>query len=148
MLPPRSQQVGRRGAMQATLSSLSSFLVRMWVLKIFRMIRSTQRTPLMWHSAQAVYVSKQNGKRRGLRASEWSGHVSLWSSVPSQCFAAWPGCSLAWGGLLAASRTKKGRGSFASICCVLAIAISGYLSRDAYARWGQRLSFGRAAVHR
>ena len=48
--------------MQATLSKLSSFPVRQWVLKIFRMIRSTQRSPVFWHSAQAAYVSKHNGK--------------------------------------------------------------------------------------
>ena len=48
--------------MQAALSKLSSSLVRQWVLKIFRMIRSTQRSPVFWHSAQAAYVSKHNGK--------------------------------------------------------------------------------------
>ena len=47
--------------MQATLSKLSSFPVRNCVMKIFRMIRSTQRSPVMWHSAQAAYVSKHNG---------------------------------------------------------------------------------------
>ena len=48
--------------MQATLSKLSSFPVRNCVMKIFRMIRATQRSPAMWHSAQAAYVSKHNGK--------------------------------------------------------------------------------------
>ena len=48
--------------MQATLSKLFSFPVRKCVMKIFRMIRSTQRSPVMWHSAQAAYVSKHNGK--------------------------------------------------------------------------------------
>ena len=48
--------------MQATLSKLSSFPVRNCVRKIFRMIRATQRSPVTWHSAQAAYVSKHNGK--------------------------------------------------------------------------------------
>ena len=48
--------------MQATLSKLSSFPVRNCVMKIFRTIRATQRSPGMWHSAQAAYVSKHNGK--------------------------------------------------------------------------------------
>ena len=48
--------------MQATLSKLSSFPVRNCVRKIFRMIRATQRSPVMWHSAQAPYVSKHNVK--------------------------------------------------------------------------------------
>ena len=48
--------------MQATLSKLSSFPVRNCVRKIFRMVRATQRSPVMWHSAQAAYVSKHNGK--------------------------------------------------------------------------------------
>ena len=48
--------------MQATLSKLSSFPVRNCVRKIFRMIRATQRSPVAWHSAQAAYVSKHNGK--------------------------------------------------------------------------------------
>ena len=58
----RSKPGVRAPTMQATLSKLSSFLVRNCVMKIFRMIRATQRSPVMWHSAQAAYVSKHNGK--------------------------------------------------------------------------------------
>ena len=67
--------------MQATLSKLSSFPVRNCVMKIFRMIRATQRSPVVWHSAQAAYVSKHNGKAwtEGERVV-----MVLWSGVSSE----------------------------------------------------------------
>ena len=115
--------------MQATLSKLSSSPVRNCVMKIFRVIRATQRSPVMWHSAQAAYVSKHNGKA-------WSrdGHVSFWTGVSSKRSAEGPGRAATrilpvdfW----QHPRTKTRRGNSAPTRDILAPAESGHFARDA-----------------
>ena len=126
--------VGAR-TMQATLSKLSSFPVRSCVMKIFRMIRSTQRPPVMWHSAQAAYVSKHNGKAwtEGERVVMV---MSLWSGVSSKHSAEGPGRAATrilpvdvW----QHPRTKTRRGNSAPTRDILAPAKRRHFACDANA---------------